>query len=130
MANAPRRARLVAVVDDDPLVREAVEGLVRSIGYEVRTFESAEDFLGSERRREVNCIIADIQMPGRSGLELQILLATEPNAAPIIFLTGLPLEDPRRRAAEASSSCCLTKPVVPEELIRCLEDALAGGGPA
>jgi FixJ family two-component response regulator len=128
MPNAPHTGRLVAVVDDDPFVREAVEELVCSIGYEARTFGSADAFLASDSRNEVDCIVADIQMPGRSGLELHALLAAEANSPPVIFLTGLPREDPRRRAAEANSPCCLAKPVVPEELIRCVEDALAHTG--
>ena len=128
MAIAPRRAQLIAVIDDDPMVREAIEGLVRSFGYEAMTFSSADDFLASGRRRRVNCIVADIQMPGRSGLELQALLSTEPNSPSIIFLTGLPQEDPRRRAAEASSLCCLAKPVIPDALIRCIEGALEDAG--
>ena len=128
MANAPRRAQLIAVIDDDQMVREAVEGLVRSIGYEAMAFSSADDFLASGRRRQVTCIVADIQMPGRSGLELQALLAMEPSPPSIIFLTGLPQEDFRRRAAEASSPCCLTKPAVPDVLIRCIEEALRDSG--
>ncbi|MBV8682860.1 MAG: response regulator [Caulobacteraceae bacterium] len=125
MAKAPRSAQLVAVVDDDPLVREAVEELVCSVGYEAKAFGSADAFLACDSRGEVDCIVADIQMPGRSGLELQALLAAEPKSPPIIFLTGLPQGDPRRRMAEARSPCCLAKPVVPEELIRCIEAALA-----
>jgi FixJ family two-component response regulator len=128
MASAPHSARLIAIVDDDPLVREAVEELLCSIGYETMSYGSADAFLASDRRNEVTCIVADIQMPGRSGLELQALLATEPNPPPIIFLTGLPPEDPRRRAAEANSPWCLAKPVVCDELVRCVEDALAGVG--
>jgi len=128
MVKAPVSAQLIAVVDDDPLVREAVEDLVCSIGHEAVTFGSADAFLESDSRTEVNCIVADIQMPGRSGLELQALLAAEPNPPPIIFLTGLPPEDPRRPAAQANSPCCLAKPMVPEQLIRCIEDALGRAG--
>ena len=128
MANARGRAQLIAVIDDDPMVREAVDSLVRSIGYEVATFGSADNFLVSNSRRKADCIVADIQMPGRNGLELQALLAAEPNPPPIIFLTGLSKADPRRRAAEANSPCCLAKPMVPDELTRCIGEALAGAG--
>jgi len=128
MANARRSAQLIAVVDDDPLIREAVEGLLRSIDYEAATFASAEEYLASERRREVNCIVTDIQMHGRSGLELQAMVSAEPNSPSIIFLTGLPPEDPRRRAAKAQSPYCLAKPVAPDELVRCIEKALADAG--
>jgi FixJ family two-component response regulator len=128
MANAGRSSQLIAIVDDDPLVREAIDELMSSIGYEAITFGSADAFLASESRRQVNCIVADIQMPGRSGLELQALLAAEPNPPPIIFMTGLPPVDPRRRAAEANSPCCLAKPVEPDELVRCIADALAQAG--
>ena len=128
MADAPRSAQLIAVVDDDRLVREAVEELLCSVGYDAKGFGSADAFLASPSRGAVDCIVADIQMPGRSGLELQALLAAEPNTPPIIFLTGLPEADARRRAAAASSLCCLSKPIVPEELIRCIEDALVEAG--
>lgn len=125
MADAPRSAPLIAIVDDDLLVREAVADLMCSSGYEPVTFGSADGFLGSDRRAEVNCIVADIEMPGSSGLDLQARLAAERDATPIIFLTGLPPEDPRRRAAEASAACCLAKPLAPDALVRCIEDALA-----
>jgi len=128
MANSRRGAQLIAIVDDDPLIREAVEGLLRSIDYDAATFASAEEYLASGRRREMSCIVTDIQMHGLSGLELQAMLSTEPNSPPIIFLTGLPQEDPRRRAAEAHSPYCLAKPLVPDELVRCIAKALAEAG--
>lgn len=114
----------------DSIRSEVTTDLVRSIGYDAVTFGSTEDFLGSDCRGPVNCIIADIQMPGQSGLELQEALTAEPNSAPIIFLTGLPQEDPWGRTAEASSTCRLCNPVVPKELIRCIEDARSGTGQA
>ena len=121
-----RKAHHIAVIDDDDSMRNAVEGLVRSIGHEATGFESADDFLASNARRLVSCIVTDIQMPGRSGLDLQKVLALEEDRTPIIFVTALPQEDIRRRAAEASSHRLLIKPFEPDDLIRCIEDAVAG----
>jgi len=79
---------MVYVVDDDPSVRVALQRLVRSLGYEVKTFESAEDFLDMGPTVEPSCLVLDIRMPGLDGLELQERLAEIENDIPIIFITG------------------------------------------
>ena len=129
MVSAVSTAEHIAVVDDDELMRDAIEGLIESMGHKATTFESADQFLASHLRREVTCIVADIQMPGRSGLDLQAALVAEGVATPIIFVTALPREDARRRAIEGGSQCFLIKPFEAQDLVRCIEEALTHAGP-
>lgn len=82
------KTKLVAVVDDDELVRMGLQKLLKVAGFKVATFDSAEDFLASSQLPDVACLIADIRMPGMSGLELQAKLKAERYAIPIIFITA------------------------------------------
>lgn len=82
------KTKLVAVVDDDELVRMGLQKLLKAAGFKVATFDSAEDFLASSQLPDVACLIADIRMPGMSGLELQAKLKAERYAIPIIFITA------------------------------------------
>jgi len=119
----------IAVVDDDKVMREAIEGLVRSMGHKATAYDSASGFLGSQVQHQFSCIITDIQMPGLSGLDLQEALAAAGVSTPIIFVTALPREDVRRRAVEAGSLCFLIKPFKAEDLIRCIEEAIDRANP-
>jgi FixJ family two-component response regulator len=105
-------------------MREAIEGLVLSMGHKATTYDSADQFLKLEGWDDVSCIVTDIQMPGQSGLDLQRALAADGVATPIIFITALPREDLRRRAVEAGSHGFLVKPFEAEDLIRCIEEAI------
>lgn len=125
----PVRPPRIAVIDDDKSARQAMEGLMRAIGYEVSAFPSADQFLVWAGRSEVACIVTDIQMPGRSGLDLQKALAAEGSRTPIIFVTGLPPEDSTRAAIEAASHQVIPKPVNAEALIRGVELTLASCRP-
>lgn len=82
------KTKLVAAVDDDELVRMGLQKLLKAAGFKVATFDSAEDFLASSQLPDVACLIADIRMPGMSGLELQAKLKAERYAIPIIFITA------------------------------------------
>src|SRR5690349_6172206 len=86
MTNSVRH--LVCVVDDDSLVRESVEGLLREEGFDVDTFESAESFLGRVHREPPSCLIVDLVLPGMSGLDLHEELARRGLDAPMILVTG------------------------------------------
>jgi FixJ family two-component response regulator len=120
------RMALISIVDDDRIVREAVGDLVESFGYEVASFESAEDFLKSGRLAETSCLITDLQMPGLDGLELQSRLIAEGHRMPVIFITAFPEEKSRKRAKLAGAVGFLSKPFIEESLINCLESALNG----
>src|SRR6202162_5523415 len=130
-SRAPRQGRaslskfpLVAIIDDDAPVRATTDSLVRSLGYDVDTFASAEEFLRSNRLDDISCVIADVQMPGMSGVELQALLLTQGNHVPFIFITAFPDERVRAQALRAGALCYLTKPFDGDSLIQGLQAAL------
>jgi FixJ family two-component response regulator len=127
-------APVISIVDDDASVRDAMNGFVRSLGYVAATFRSAEEFLCSERLNDTSCLIADVQMPGLDGLELQGHLIAEGHPLPMIFVTAFPEERIRTRALKAGAFGFLSKPFEEETLIDCLNKALgrdtAGGGAA
>ena len=120
MSNRP----LVAIIDDDASVRATTDSLVRSLGYVVHTFASAEEFLRADRRNDFGCVIADVQMPGMSGVELQDHLRAQGYLVPFIFFTAFPDEKTRRQALAAGAICYLTKPFDGDSLIRSLQAAL------
>jgi FixJ family two-component response regulator len=122
------RIPLISVVDDDASVRVAINNLVRSLGYAVRTFASAEEFLRSDHLNDTSCVIADVQMPAMSGIELQTRLRTQGCGVPFIFITAFPETSLRARALKAGALCFLAKPFDDGTLIRCLDVALANCG--
>ena len=124
MSNPP----VISIVDDDRSVRAATYNLVRSLGYTVHTFASAEEFLRSPHLNDTSCVIADVQMPTMSGVELQAHLLTEGHRVPFIFITAFAVESARRQALKAGATCFLTKPFDGEALIKCLDAALEGHG--
>ena len=116
---------MISIVDDDAFVRESLQDLIESLGYDVATFESAERFLEAARLAETSCLITDLQMPGLSGLDLQGRLVADGHGIPIIFVTGLPDETFRVRAMRAGAVGFLSKPFDESSLINCLESALS-----
>ena len=119
----PRKA-VIAIVDDDQSVREALTSLVRSLGYAAMAFECAEDFLKSKRRRSVSCVIADVQMPGMTGIELHDRLVAHGEQIPTILITAFPDERSRQRALQAGVTCYLTKPFCEDDLLACIRSSL------
>jgi FixJ family two-component response regulator len=119
---------VISIIDDDGSVRAATDNLVRSLGYSVHTFASAEEFLRSAHLNGTSCVIADVQMPAMSGIELQAHLLARGHRVPFIFITAFPLESLRARALKAGAIGFLTKPFDGGELIRCLDAALKGHG--
>jgi FixJ family two-component response regulator len=114
---------LVAVIDDDESVRATTDSLVRSLGFTVYTFASAEDFLRSNRLDDFSCVIADVQMPGMSGVQLQDQLRAQGYRVPFIFFTAFPDETIRAQALAGGAICYLTKPFDGDSLIQCLQAA-------
>ncbi|MGA7490040.1 MAG: response regulator [Xanthobacteraceae bacterium] len=115
---------VISIIDDDASVRAATNRLVRSLGYIACTFASADEFLRSPRLDTTSCVIADIQMPGMSGVELQDLLLAQGRRLPIIFVTAFPDENVRARALDAGAVCFLSKPFDGATLVKYLDVAL------
>jgi FixJ family two-component response regulator len=120
------KRQVISVVDDDASVRAATDNLLRSLGYAVCTFVSAEEFLRSAHLDDTSCVIADVQMPGMSGVDLQARLLSQGYRVPFIFITAFPEKTIRARALKAGAICFLTKPFDRQTLIRCLDTALEG----
>ena len=118
------RAPLVSIVEDDRFFRESMKRLMRSVGYSVEAFASAADFLASPRLVETACLIADIQMPTMTGLELHKHLIDSGCAIPTILVTAYPNDADQVRALRDGVVCYLSKPVDEKSLIRCLRAAL------
>jgi FixJ family two-component response regulator len=116
--------KLVSIVDDDDSVRSTLHELLRSAGFSSRTFESAEDFLGSGHQLETACLITDIRMPGMSGLELQARLNAEHCRIPTIFITAHGDEEMRLRALRQGAVEFLPKPFDDEILVESVRAAL------
>jgi len=114
----------IAVVDDDQGIREAVGGLVRSLGHIPLCFESGEAFLASRERHLVACVILDVYMPGLSGLEVQDRLRSEGASPPIVFLTSYGDDRMKGRALTNGAQCFLGKPVEDTVIIDCIERCL------
>jgi FixJ family two-component response regulator len=119
---------VISIVDDDRSVRAATYNLVRSLGYTVHTFASAEELLRSPHLKDTSCVIADVQMPAMSGVELQAHLLAKGRRVPFIFITAFAVESARARALKAGATWFLTKPFGGEALVKCLDAALEGHG--
>jgi FixJ family two-component response regulator len=115
---------MVAIVDDDDLMRSAVEGLLKSAGLPSQAFASAEEFLNSGQQRKVGCLVADIRMPGMTGLELQAELNAERCRIPTIFITAHGDEKMRMQALRAGAVEFLAKPFDDEALLESVRAAL------
>jgi FixJ family two-component response regulator len=120
MANSP----LISVVDDDDSVRESLGGLIRSVGFAVKVFASAEEFLNSDHLGNTDCLILDVRMPGMNGLDLQRQLAASYCKIPVIFITAHGDEDVRSRALNGGAVDYLLKPFSEEALLNAIDAAL------
>jgi FixJ family two-component response regulator len=117
--------KLVAIVDDDDSMRNALGGLLKAVGYPARTFASAEEFLKSGQQHQTACLIVDIRMPGMSGLELQAQLNAERCRIPIIFITAHGDAKMRIQALRAGAVEFLSKPFDEEVLLESVRAAVA-----
>ena len=119
---------VISIIDDDVSVRIAISRLVRSLGYLAHAFASADDFLKSQHVHDTWCVIADVQMPGMTGIEMQELLKVQGRSLPIIFVTAFPEENIRARALKEGAIDFLSKPFDGTKLIECIDSALARCG--
>ena len=118
------KAKVVAIVDDDDLMRTALQGLLKSAGLLAQSFASAEEFLKSGHQHDTACLITDIRMPGMSGLELQAQLNADHCRIPTIFITAHGDEEMRFKALRAGAVEFLPKPFDDEILVESVRAAL------
>jgi FixJ family two-component response regulator len=116
--------RVIAVVDDDASIRTAVDSLLRSRGYLVCTFQSAEALLESPELTSLSCVITDVRMPAIGGIQLQAILRGQGQTVPFIFVTAFPQARVRTQAIDGGAVCFLEKPFDAPTLLRCVERAL------
>jgi FixJ family two-component response regulator len=122
---------VISIVDDDESAREGTMDLIQAMGFFAEAFERAEDFLKSNRLHSTSCLIADVRMPGMTGLELHNRLVGSGNIIPTILITAFPDDRDRARALQAGVICYLSKPFKDDDLLACVRSALksreAGG---
>ena len=114
----------ISVVDDDESMREAMRGLMKSLGYTAQTFASAEEFLNSCQVPRTSCLIADVQMRGMTGLELHRHLVASGKTIPTILMTAYPDDTVRERALQDGVVCYLSKPFDENDLLACIRSSL------
>jgi FixJ family two-component response regulator len=114
----------ISVVDDDESVRESLWGFLRSVGFAVNAFTSAEDFLNSDQLN-TDCLILDMRMPGINGIELQRKLVADNCEIPVIFITAHEDEGLRREAFRCGGRAFLIKPFSEEALLNAIHTALS-----
>src|SRR5882724_3028662 len=119
-----KRGNMIAIVDDDNLMRSALQGLLKSVGLPAQAFASAEEFLKSGQQHQVGCLVADIRMPGMSGLELQAKLNADHCRIPTIFITAHGDEKMRMQALRAGAVEFMAKPFDDEALLESVRAAL------
>src|ERR687891_2739948 len=115
---------MISIIDDNDSVRGSLQRLMRSVGFAVNVFASAEEFLDSDRLRNTDCLILDVRLPGMNGLELQRHLATSRFEIPIIFITSYEDDEVRARAFNAGAVAYFLKPFNDEDLLNAIEAAL------
>ena len=115
---------MISVIDDDVAVRNSTKLLLRSLGYTVATFASAEDFLQSDCIKDTLCVITDVRMPGMSGFDLLARLKANGDPTPVIFISAFPEDNLFERALDDGAHGCLIKPYRDQSLIDFLQSAL------
>jgi FixJ family two-component response regulator len=119
-----KTAPLVAVVDDDNSMREALESLLKSVGFQTAIFASANEFLNADENTEPDCLILDVRMPEVNGLELQRKLVLEHRPVPIVFISAHGEADEKEQALNAGAIDFLHKPFSEESLLGAVDRAL------
>jgi FixJ family two-component response regulator len=115
---------MISIIDDDESVREALWGLVSSVGYSVSTFASAEEFVNSDQLGNAGCLILDVAMPGMGGIELQRRLVAGDSQVPVIFITAHEDEEIRAQALRNGAEAFLIKPFSEDALLDAIQGVL------
>ncbi|EJB07001.1 response regulator with CheY-like receiver, AAA-type ATPase, and DNA-binding domains [Rhizobium leguminosarum bv. trifolii WSM597] len=114
--------KTIAIVDDDEALLEGTSGFLEAMGYDVLAFGSGEAFLESPHKDRVDVLLTDINMPGMSGLDLQNVVRVQRPGIPVVMMTALRDDMLRQRAITGGARELLQKPILADDLIRCLED--------
>jgi FixJ family two-component response regulator len=118
---------LISVVDDDESVRESLDGLFRSVGFAVKVFASAEEFLNSDHQCDVDCLLLDVRLPGMNGIELHRHLVASHCEIPVIFITAHGSEEGvRSQAFQNGAVDYLIKPLSEDTVLNAVQKALSG----
>ena len=120
----PKAKPLISIIDDDESMREAINGLMRSVGYRVAAVASAREFLSSRHVHRTSCLIADMQMLGMTGLELHRHLSASGKPIPTVLITAYTDDGVRERALAAGVIGYLSKPFEEDDLLACIRSAL------
>ncbi|SPS01750.1 response regulator transcription factor [Cupriavidus taiwanensis] len=115
---------VIAIVDDDPAVRHAIGRLLRAFGLAVELYAGAAELLASPSLDGIDCVIADVRMPGMNGFALSDALRARGRRMPVIFMTAFDRQGYVQRAQAAGAACLIGKPFEDTEILRCLEQAL------
>ncbi len=122
MAKVP----LISVVDDDESVRESLDGLIRSVGFAVKIFASAEEFLNSDHLHDIDCLLLDVRLPGMSGIELHRHLVANHCEIPVVFITAHGSEQGvRSQALQNGAVDYLIKPLNEDTVLNAVHTALS-----
>jgi|AraplaMF_Col_mMF_1032025.scaffolds.fasta_scaffold00631_11 FixJ family two-component response regulator len=119
------QSKIVAIVDDDLHLRESIKDLLETVGYESRLYESGDDFLDKQGYRFASCILADVRMPGISGLELLSILANVKMCPPVIIMTSYADAQTKSAVYRNGAVAFLGKPIDTEQLLACLAGAMS-----
>ena len=115
---------LIAIVDDDRLIRRSLERLLKSAGLRAKSFESAEHYLDEGDQNGICCIILDVGLPGMSGFELRSRLVAEPNQLPVIFISAHDEPEVENKAAQAGAIAFLRKPFEDDALLNAVQTGM------
>ena len=115
---------LIAIVDDDRLIRRALERLLKSAGLTTKSFDSAEDYLNEGDHNGICCLILDIGLPGMSGFELRRRLEAEPNRLPVVFISARDEQEVENKAAQAGAIAFLRKPFEDDALLNAVQTGM------
>ena len=115
---------VISIIDDDASLRTATLRLLKAMGFAAQAFASAQEFLESPRLSDTSCVIADVEMPGMSGVKLQEHLIAHGHSTPIILITAFPEERIREQAMKAGAIAFLIKPFDESRLLECIKQAL------
>jgi FixJ family two-component response regulator len=121
---------VIAIIDDDALVRDSIRRLTSSLGFAAESFASADELFGSGVMQRAACVVADVEMPGGSAAELPDKLAARGCRAPVIFMTASPDPALEARLLDAGAVCVLSKPFSQREMLASIARALEHAGPS